>query len=88
MPSPLAVPHETALHGAAGRGFDAFVAFLAANGADLQARDANGGTALDLARGGVNLGGFGAPPPEPFPETIVLLESLMAKQGIRLPSPE
>ena len=88
MPSALVVPNETALHGAAGRGLTAFVEFLAANGADLEAKDASGRTALDLARGGVNLGGFGAPPPEPFPETAALLVSLMAAQGIPLASPE
>jgi ankyrin repeat protein len=87
VPSALAVPHETALHGAAGRGYTAFVEFLATNGADLTARDANGRTPLDLARGGVNLGGFGAPPPEPFPETAALLESLMTAQGIPVSSP-
>jgi hypothetical protein len=38
MPSASAVPHQTALHGAAARGFTAFVEFLAANGADLTAR--------------------------------------------------
>ncbi len=88
MPSPLAVPHRTALHGAAGRGFTAFVRFLGENGADLEAKDANGSTPLDLARGGVSLGGFGAPPPEPFPETAALLESLMRAQDIPLSSPE
>ena len=40
VPSPSAVPHETALHGAAERGFTPFVKFLAENGADLQAKDA------------------------------------------------
>ena len=88
VPSLFAVPNQTALHGAAGRGFTAFVKFLAENGADLGATDANGRTALDLARGGVNLGGFGAPPPEPFPETAELLESLMTAQGVPLSSPE
>ena len=87
-PSPFAVPHQTALHGAAGRGFTAFVKFLAENGADLGVKDANGRTALDLARGGVNLGGFGAPPPQPFPETAELLESLMDARGVPLSSPE
>ncbi len=88
VPSPFAVPHQTALHGSAGRGYTAFVEFLAAHGADLDAKDADGRTPLDLARGGVNLGALGAPPPEPFPETASLLESLMAAQGIGLSSPE
>src|SRR5205823_5159811 len=87
VPSPFAVPHQTALHGAAERGFSAFVKFLAANGADLQAKDANGRTPLDLARG---LGGGGGrgPAPEPFPKTVALLESLMAAKGIPISSPK
>jgi ankyrin repeat protein len=71
MPSPLAVPHQTALHAAAARGFTAFVKFLAENGADLDAKDANGRTALELANAG-------RPAAEPFPETVALLESLMS----------
>jgi uncharacterized protein len=77
VPSPFAVPHQTALHGAAARGFTAFVEFLAANGADLQAKDADGRTPLDLARGAGG-GGRGGPAPEPLPKTVALLESLMA----------
>jgi ankyrin repeat protein len=79
MPSPFAVPHETALHGAAQHGFTPFVKFLAEHGADLQAKDANGRTALDLAKG--NTGGRGgqATAAESFPETVALLESLLAK---------
>ena len=69
VPGPRAVPHQTALHGAAQRGFNAFVEFLAENGADLFATDANGKTALDLA---VEVRG------EPLPETVALLERLMA----------
>ncbi|HEV8260365.1 MAG TPA: ankyrin repeat domain-containing protein [Burkholderiales bacterium] len=87
VPGPFAVPHQTALHGAAERGFTAFVKFLAANGADLQAKDANGRTPLDLARG-VGRGGSGASAVEPFPETVALLESLMAAKGIPLSSPK
>lgn len=84
VPSPFAVPHQTALHGAAARGFTAFVQFLAENGADLQATDANGRTALDLARG---TGGPGRQAAEAaFPETVALLESLMAAQGLPLAS--
>jgi ankyrin repeat protein len=87
VPSPLAVPHQTALHGAAERGFTAFVKFLAENGADLQARDASGRTALDLARG-VGVPGVRQAAGEPFPETVALLESLMTARGIPLPSPQ
>jgi ankyrin repeat protein len=75
VPGPLAVPHQTALHGAAARGFTAFVEFLAANGADVQAKDADGRTPLDLARG---VGGGGRGVPEAFPKTAALLESLIA----------
>src|SRR3989441_1327465 len=85
MPSALAVPHQTALHGAAARGFDAFVEFLVANGADLQAKDANGRTPLDLAKG-VTGNGRGAA--ESFPKTVALLESLIAAKGIPLSSPK
>jgi ankyrin repeat protein len=81
MPSAFAVPHQTALHGAAERGFTAVVKLLAENGADLQAKDADGRTPLDLARG-VGRGGVRGGAGEPFPETITLLESLMAAKGI------
>src|SRR5687767_1954143 len=87
MPSAAAVPHQTALHGAAERGFTSFVKFLAENGADLQAKDANGRTALDLAKG-VGVPGVRQAAGEPFPETTALLESLMAAKGIPLTSPK
>ena len=76
VPSASAVPHQTALHGAAERGFTPFVKFLAENGADLQAKDANGRTPLDLAKG-VGVPGVRQAAAEPFPETVALLESLM-----------
>jgi len=85
VPSPFAVPHQTALHGAAERGFDAFVKFLADNGADLQAKDANGKTPLDLAKGA---GGGGRGAPDAFPKTVALLESLMAAKGTAISSPK
>jgi ankyrin repeat protein len=82
VPSAAAVPHQTALHGAAERGFTPFVQFLVEHGADLQAQDADGHTPLDLARG---LGRGGRQPSgEPYPETAALLESLMAARGITL----
>jgi ankyrin repeat protein len=77
VPSPFAVPHQTALHGAAERGFTSIVKFLAENGADLHAKDARGRTALDLAKG-VGVPGVRQAAGEPFPETAALLESLMA----------
>jgi ankyrin repeat protein len=80
MPSPLAVPHQTALHGAAERGFTPFVKFLAEHGADLSMKDARGRTALDLAKG-VGVAGVRQAAGEPFPETAALLESLLAAQG-------
>ena len=79
VPSASAVPHQTALHGAAERGFTAFVKFLGERGADLQAKDANGRTALDLAKG-VGVPGVRQAAGEPFPETAALLETLMATQ--------
>jgi ankyrin repeat protein len=68
VPSPRAVPNETALHGAAQRGFNAFVEFLVENGADLYAQDATGRTPLDVVKASR----------EPMPETVALLERLMA----------
>jgi ankyrin repeat protein len=81
MPSANAVPNQTALHGAAEHGFDKFIEFLVANGADLNAKDASGRTPLDVARGaGGSRGGADA-----FPKTVALLESLMKEKGIPVP---
>jgi ankyrin repeat protein len=55
-----------------------FVKFLADHGADLQAKDANGRTPLDLAKG---TGTAGRGQAESFPETVKLLESLIAARG-------
>jgi len=78
MPSANAVPNQTALHGAAEHGFDQFIEFLVAHGADLTAKDANGRTPLDVARGaGGQRGGADA-----FPKTVALLESLMKAKGL------
>ena len=78
MPSANAVPNQTALHGAAEHGFDKFIEFLVAHGADLTAKDASGRTPLDVARGaGGNRGGADA-----YPKTVALLESLMKAKGI------
>jgi uncharacterized protein len=81
VPSASAVPHQTALHGAAERGFTPFVKFLAENGADLNAKDANGRTALELAKG-IGVPGVKQAQGEPFPETVALLETLMAAKPV------
>jgi ankyrin repeat protein len=86
VPSANAVPHETALHGAAEHGYTPFVKFLAEHGADLAAKDADGRTALDLAHG-VGRAGVRGPAPEAYPETAALLESLMKAKGIPIPAP-
>jgi ankyrin repeat protein len=78
VPSALAVPDQTALHGAASHGFTAFVEFLAAHGADLQAKDASGRTPFDLAKGA---GGGGRGAAESFPKTAAAIESLIAAKG-------
>ena len=81
MPSANAVPNQTVLHGAAEHGFDKFIEFLVAHGADLTAKDASGRTPLDAARGaGGQRGGADA-----FPITVALLESLMKAQGLPIP---
>jgi len=80
MPSASAVPNQTALHGAAEHGFDKYIEFLVANGADLTAKDANGRTPLDVARGAGGVRG-GA---DAFPKTVTLLESLMKAKGIEV----
>jgi ankyrin repeat protein len=77
VPSVRAQPHRTALHGAAMKGFTSIVKFLAENGADLYAKDANGRTALDLALGDYNEP-FLRQTPEPHEETAAVLKELMA----------
>jgi ankyrin repeat protein len=79
VPSPRAIPHRTALHGAAMKGFNPFVQFLVAHGADLYAKDANGRTALDLAKGDYNEP-FLRQAAEPHAETVALLEKLMTEK--------
>ena len=84
VPSPNAVPHQTALHGAAERGFTKFVKFLVEHGADVTAKDASGRTALDLAKG-IGVPGVRQAAGEGFPETAALLESLMAAKATSPP---
>jgi ankyrin repeat protein len=78
---------ETALHGAAARGADAVVRFLAANGASLTAKDRANRTALDTAMGigQIVRDGGGAPvDAEAKVSTVTLLRSLMTAQGVAI----
>jgi ankyrin repeat protein len=78
VPSVRAMPHRTALHGAAMKGFTSFAKFLIENGADIYAKDAFGATPLDLAEGNYNEP-FQRAAAEPHPETAALLREYMAK---------
>jgi len=62
-----------AIHGAANRGSDAIIQFLAEHGADLAAADGEGRTPLDWAQGVF----LATHPPLAKPATIALLESLL-----------
>ena len=77
VPSPRAVPHRTALHGAAMKMSNAVIEFLVANGADMYAKDSNGLTPLDLAMGRYEEA-FLRQAAEPRVEAVALLEKLMA----------
>ena len=77
VPSPAAIPHSAAIHGAARLGLNGVIEFLAANGADLTAADAFGSTPYDIASGNYSEN-FLRAAAEPLPETMALLESLNA----------
>ncbi|HEX5045711.1 MAG TPA: ankyrin repeat domain-containing protein [Gammaproteobacteria bacterium] len=64
-----------AIHGAANRGANDVIEYLAANGARLDVADKQGRTPLDWAKGVF----LATHPPEPKPDTIALLERLQKK---------
>ncbi len=70
---------QTAMHGAAKKGWTKVVAFLAERGAALQVVDAEGKTPLDYAAGNYKPGMLDAPP-DPFPETVALLKKLISEK--------
>ncbi len=66
---------DTAMHGAAGRGADSLIQFLADHGANVNAKDGKNRTPLDVAMGvGAEVGGVRAP----HESTVALLRKLMA----------
>jgi ankyrin repeat protein len=72
---------QTALHGAAFRGWTTIVEYLAAEGADLTAADNFGATALDAAMGRMRgRGGRAASVINVFPETAAAIEALLARR--------
>ena len=73
---------QTALHGAALWGWNAFVAYLAESGAKLNLRDQSGATALDVAQGKAGgTGRAGVAGAETHPDTAALLRKLNAVSG-------
>jgi uncharacterized protein len=66
-----------AIHGAANRGANDVIEYLAANGARLDVADAQGRTPLDWAAGVF----LATHPPVRKPETIALLERLLRERG-------
>jgi ankyrin repeat protein len=67
----------TALHGAANRGSEDIIRFLAEKGANLAAQDNEKRSALDWAKGVF----LATHPPEPKPGSIALLTTLLKAQG-------
>ena len=66
-----------AIHGAANRGSDEIIRWLAANGARLDMEDATGRTPVDWAHGVF----LATHPPVDRPKTVALIESLLAEQS-------
>lgn len=84
VPSPYAVPHHTALHGAAMKGLNAVVELLVENGADLTLRDSGGALPFDVAMGEFQED-FISTAAEPLLDTANLIGKLMAERGIEIP---
>lgn len=78
IPTPAAVPDQTALMGAAERGYTPIVKLLVQRGADVTLKDAIGRTALDLAKG-VGVRGVKSAAADPHPDTVAALQGLAAK---------
>ena len=68
---------RTALHGAAQKGFDQVVRFLASNGAALEVKDRRGFTPLDAAMGKLGNGGFDGNRADVHESTAALIRQLL-----------
>jgi ankyrin repeat protein len=84
VPSPRAVPDQSAIHAAAMKGFNSVIEFLAAHGADLEAKDSQGRTALDYAEGRYTEA-FLRHAAEPREDTVKLLKTLIAARSASSP---
>jgi ankyrin repeat protein len=69
---------DTALHGAAQKGWDQVVQFLVDHGAKLDVKDKRGRTPLDAAMGLMGNGGFDGSRQDVHESTVALLRKLMA----------
>jgi cytohesin len=87
VPSPYAVPHHTALHGAAMKGYNSVVELLVEHGADLTAIDASGALPIDVAMGEYQED-FVSTQAEPLLDTANLIGKLMTDRGIAIPPSE
>ena len=81
VPSPQAVPHSTALHGAAQHGYNSVVELLVESGASLSIRDASGALPLDVAMGEYQED-FRTTKADPLLDTASLIRQLMAERGV------
>jgi ankyrin repeat protein len=84
VPSPYALPHHTALHGAAMKGMNSVVELLVEHGADLTVRDVTGAMPFDVAMGEYQED-FVTTEAEPNIDTASLIGRLMTDRGIELP---
>jgi len=85
VPSPHAVPHHTALHGAAMKGYNSVVELLIAHGADLTVRDASDALPFDVAMGEYQED-FVSTEAEPKLDTASLIAKLMIERGLDVPA--
>jgi len=83
VPSPQAVPHTTALHGAAQHGYNSVVELLVENGANLAIRDASGALPLDVAMGEYQED-FRTTKADPLLDTASLIRQLMTESEIAI----